>query len=107
MKKSYLAWFILFLLSHAAHATNVEYNGTVKGFYINNSGIVLVSIHNSALQPQCNDQVWPFTFNVTDISAQSWLSMLLTSRTTRDTIKLGYTPSGTGRCTINYFYYLD
>ncbi len=106
MKKLVLGIFVL-LLSHIAHAANVEFIGVVKGFYVDKNGIVLVNIENPTSSPMCSDPTWPFTFNISDSAAQYWLSMLLASRTTKDTIKLGYTTSETGRCEVRYFYYLD
>ena len=106
MNKLTLGIFLM-LINSAVFATNAEFNGTVKGFYVNSNGEVLVNIRNSASVPDCNNSSWPFAFNVNDISAKYWLSMLLASKTTEDLIRVGYAPSTVGSCSVNYFYYWD
>ena len=98
---------LLVLASHSSLAVNKEFSGAVKGFYVNKHGIVNVNIEHPTATPDCNYPTWPFTFNVADIPAQVWLSMLLASKTTGDTIKLGYEPSVSGSCNVHYFYYLN
>lgn len=101
---------VLFLtfLSLSQIAYSAEYSGKVKGFYINNISTALLSLSDGASQPECESGVWQFTFNVeTESSAKEWVSMILASKATGSTLKVGYTPDTSARCSIQYLYFLD
>lgn len=90
------------LIASSANAT--ETGGKVKGFYINNTGLVLLKL-DQPIQPACGDSVWNFQFSVNGTASKEWITMLLTAKATNTVINLGYIPNPNGRCSVSYFYY--
>ncbi|MBL4703802.1 MAG: hypothetical protein JKY54_04735 [Flavobacteriales bacterium] len=104
--KKYLATLILTLGFSVQNSFADEFSGNVKGFYVNNNGVALVTMENGTTQPNCPPGVWQFTFNTEDNGAKEWVSMLLTARTTQSNIKVGYSPNTSNYCSVSYFYFL-
>jgi hypothetical protein len=98
--------FLALMLSFS-QAFSSEYYGEVKGLYVNANNTVYVKLANSTTVPECGNGNWNFGFAMGNEVSKAWLSMLLTSRATNTTIKIGYTPNSDGICSIAYFYYLD
>ncbi|TQV69709.1 hypothetical protein FKG94_23245 [Exilibacterium tricleocarpae] len=105
MKKFILIIFTLTILSLPTFSAT-EFYGNVKGFYVNSSGVVLVTLDNGSTTPECGNS-WQFTFSVSDNGAKEWISMLLTARASGSIIKVGYGPNPSGSCSVQYFYFQD
>lgn len=100
---------ILFLICTLIISTSsvfaVGYSGKVKNLYVNSSGLVLVNLDNGATTLNCGDARWPLHFNVDGISANQWMSLLITARAQNKKISVGYSANETGRCSVSYFYF--
>jgi len=95
-------FMVVFLITNASAD---HYAGKVKNLYVNATGLVLVNIDNGSSSLNCSDGTWPLNFNVNDLVADHWMSLLLTARAQNKTIKVGYTPNEAGRCAVSYFYF--
>ena len=89
----------------AVSAYAAEYEGKVKGFYINNSGEALVRLENGSNLPDCGHPNWHFRFNMNGPFTKEWVSMILMARASDKTIIVGYTPGSTSYCSVSFFYF--
>lgn len=86
----------------------IEFTGTVKGFYVNESNLSLVRLQKEGVTPQCDDASgWQFEFNAVSEHGKQWVSMLLAARMAQKEIKIGYTSNENGRCPVRYVYFYD
>lgn len=102
MKK--IACFIFAILIPLSVMGAPQYQGKIKGFYLNSSGTYLVKFDTPT--PECPNS-WPFRYHNSSESATGWTSMLLTARTMNKTIRVGYSPDSSGSCSVAYFYFMD
>lgn len=99
---------LLFMCCCVAAKAEPEYKGIVKAFYISKGGSVMLTLDNGATLPDCGTtSSWKFTFTMSDPAAKEWVSMLLTAKASDTKIVVGYNPNATGRCTIEYFYFIQ
>lgn len=84
-----------------------EYHGKINGLYVSQNGLVLLAVDNGISKPDCNDPTWDFTFQLDSPVGQTWMSFILTAKTTGKDIKVGYTPNADSRCGVNYLYQLE
>ena len=104
-KKQILALVVMSFLATAASAD--EFTGTVRGFYINSSNQALVRLLNGTLVPNCVGTSWSFQFNPTTEVGKQCSAMLLAARMANRAIKIGYTASTTGACTVTHVFFWD
>ena len=98
------------LAMYASAVSAVEFRGHVKGFYINSSQQALLTLKQdeTANKPNCGSgNLWDFQFNIASEHAKGWISMLLSAQATGKNIRVGYTPSESGYCNVNYLYFYD
>lgn len=100
--------FSAVLILTASNSFSDGFYGKVKGFYVNNSNTVLVTLDQGGKQPACDStNGWQFKFDSTTEHAKTWISMLLASRMAQSEIRVGYIPSETGACSVTNFYFYD
>lgn len=99
--------FIIFITLFSISVVAGEYGGKVKALYVDHHGRVLINIDGGSVKPNCAEALWQFNFRMTDPGAKEWFSMLLATRATNTTIRLGYVDNPTGECSVVYFFYVD
>lgn len=105
IKKQFLALVVMGFLATTASAD--EFTGTVRGFYINGSNQAFLKMLNGSLVPNCVGTTWSFQFNPTTDSGKQWSAMLMAAKVANRSIRIGYTASTTGYCTVSYVYFYD
>ena len=105
-----IALFVmLYLVSSVSLA--LQSSGTVKAFYVSESGRALVKL--STENSDCGNATWTYTFSSasSDLKANTvanqWSSMFLAARMSSSKISIGYeaaTPEGS-YCKLTYVYF--
>jgi len=99
------------LLASSFTASAVEWKGKVSNFYINQSDQVLFKVEGTdgVVPSACQAGLWPFRFFLNNNASKEWVKMLLTTRSDKGEIIVGFTePTIAGdRCDVVYLYYRD
>ncbi len=85
-----------------------EYIGKVTNVYMGKSNEVKIGIELSEDEYiECSNEDWPLYFNSDTSYAANWLDFLLLINRTRDTVRIGYTPTPDSNCAIEYLAIMD
>lgn len=104
-KKKMMALVVMSFLAVTANAD--EFTGTVRGLSVNSSSQVWVRLVNGTLVPNCVGSTWSFQFGLTTEAGRQWSAMLLAAKVANRSVKIVYTASTTGLCTVSSVYFYD
>ncbi len=107
MRNTLLATAILTSLTLNASETTVkEYQGKISDVLIDKSNQVKVGIvQQEGDELECelyDNNQWPLYFSTDQSYSDKWFEVINLARRTQETIRIGYTPSSTANCAIEY-----
>ncbi|MDN4501037.1 discoidin domain-containing protein [Alteromonadaceae bacterium BrNp21-10] len=88
----------------AQESTTQEYVGKITNVFLGKTGSVRLGVSLGEEEYlNCNDSDWPMFFEMGQSYSASWLEFVFQAKAYSRNVRVGYTPSDTSNCSIEYF----